>query len=73
MSRNVNKKILHVTIGCLFLSIVVLFVLSCITVAPEIKPHCELLFCFFGVIFVISLSTSLYVCLVRRRRHSAMD
>ena len=72
MARNASKYILHGTISSILLSLGVLVILSCITVAPEIKPFCELLFYSFGVIFVISLCISLYVWLTHRRHRSGI-
>ncbi len=65
MARNASKKILHISVCSICFSLVILLVLSCITVAPEIKPYCELLFYAFGVLLVISLCVSLYVWLTR--------
>ena len=44
MVRNASKKILHGSACSFCFSLCMLLVLSCITVAPEIEPYCELLF-----------------------------
>ena len=65
MARNANKKILHVSIFCLFFSLGMMVVLSCISVAPEALPCFERLFYCFVVMFVISLCISFCVCSMR--------
>ena len=60
MARNANKKILHVSICCLFFSLGTIVVLSCISIAPEALPCFERLFYFCAAVFVISLSATIY-------------
>lgn len=60
MVRNANKKILHVSIFCLFFSLGMMVVLSCISVAPEALPCFERLFYFCAAVFVVFLGITIY-------------
>ena len=76
MARNASKKILHVSACSFCISLCIMLILSCITVAHEIEPYCELLFYSFGAMFITSLSIFLYMCVRRTggsdRRESDM-
>ena len=67
MARNVSKKILHASACSFCFSLGMMIVLSCMTVAPAIESYCEVLFCFLGIIFVISLCIFIYGCVSIRR------
>ena len=60
MARTANKQILHVSTCCLFFSLGMMVVLSCISVAPEARPCFEQLFYFCAAVFAISLSIAIY-------------